>query len=92
MSVLDRKLRRDLRASALLLLAITSIIAIGVACLVSMGSAYNNLNEAKRRYYEQCRMADFSIELKKVPLVELAALADMPGVTEIRPRIQFNAT
>ncbi len=92
MSVLDRKLRRDLRASALLLLAVTSIIAVGVACLVSMGSAYNNLNEAKRRYYEQCRMADFSIELKKVPLVELAPLAAMPGVTEIRPRIQFNAT
>ncbi|KKL66375.1 hypothetical protein LCGC14_2145610, partial [marine sediment metagenome] len=91
-SVLDRKLRRDLRASAVLLLAITSIIAVGVACLVSMGSAYNNLDEARRRYYVQCRMADFSIELKKVPLAELASLAAMPGVTEIRPRIQFFAT
>jgi len=91
-SVLDRKLRRELKASGGLLLAIVSIIAVGVACLVSMGSAYNNLGEAKRRYYTQCRMADFSIELKKVPLAEFAPLAELPGVTEIRGRIQFHAT
>jgi len=91
-SVLDRKLARELKASWGLLLAIISIIAVGVACFVSMGSAYNNLNEAKQRYYRQCRMADFSIELKKVPLAELAPLAELPGVVEIRPRIQFFAT
>jgi len=91
-SVLDRKLRRELRASWLMLLAITSIVAVGVACFISMGSAYNNLNEAKRRYYVQCRTADFSIELKKVPLAELAPLAELPGVAAIRPRIQFPAT
>lgn len=92
MSVLDRKLRRELRASWLLLLAIISIIAVGVACMIAMGSAYFNLGEAQRRYYVQCRMADFSIELKKVPLAELAPLAELPGVAEIRPRIQFGAT
>ncbi len=91
MSVLDRKLGRELRASWGMLAAIVGIIAVGVACLVSMGSSYHNLNEAKRRYYVQCRMADFSVELKKVPLAELAPLAEMPGVTEIRPRIQFHA-
>ena len=92
MSVLDRKLRRELRSSGLLLAAIISIIAVGVACLVTMGSAYFNLKEAKDRYYAQCRMADFSISLKKVPLAELAPLAEMPGVIEIRPRIRFYAT
>jgi putative ABC transport system permease protein len=91
-SVLGRKLRRDLWASRGLLSAITSIIVVGVACLVSMGSAYNNLTEAKRRYYRQCRMADFSIELKKVPLSDLEPVARLPGVARIRPRIQFFAT
>jgi len=91
-SVLDRKLGRELWDSLWLLLAITSIIAVGVACFVSMGSSYNNLRQAKSRYYTQCRMADFSIELKKVPLAELAPVAELPGVTAIRPRIRFAAT
>ena len=92
MSVLDRKLRREMLASWLLLTAITFIIASGMAFFVAMRSSYNNLTEAKRRYYTQCRMADFSIELKKVPLAELAPLAELPGIAAIRPRIQFNAT
>ena len=92
MSVLDRKLVRDLGSSRLLLAAIIGIIAVGVCCFVAMSTAYRNLTEAKRRYYKQCRMADFWIDLKKVPLAELAALAEMPGVAEIRPRIQFYAT
>jgi len=91
-SVLDRKLRRELRTSWLLLMAVVSIIAVGVACFVSMGAAYNNLTEAKQRYYRQCRMAHFWIDLKKVPLAELDALARLPGVAVIRPRIGFYAT
>src|SRR3989339_2080704 len=90
--MLDRKLGRELRASAALLLAITSIIAVGVACFVTLTSSYYNLTEAKRHYYSRCRMADFSIEVKKVPLAELDRVADLPGVAQIRPRIQFYVT
>ena len=95
MSVLDRKLRRDLVASwasVLLLLAIVGIITVGVACFVSMLSCYFNLTAAKQRYYRQCRMADFWVDLKKAPLSELDALAGLPGVSSIRPRIGFFAT
>ncbi len=75
-----------------MLLAILGIIVVGVACFVSMGAAYSNLTEAKARYYRQCRMADFSIELKKVPEADLGEVAALPGVAEIRPRIQFFST
>ncbi|MBC8869454.1 MAG: FtsX-like permease family protein [Planctomycetes bacterium] len=92
MNTLRRKLVRDLYHSKWLLLAITSIIAIGVTCFVSMQSAFHNLDRAKARYYRQCRMADFWIDLKKAPVSELALLADLPGVTEVHPRIQFYAT
>ena len=88
MSVLDRKLRRELRHNAGMLLAVTSIIAVGVACMVTLGSSYYNLSEAKKLYYAQCQMADFSIELKKVPLSELNELTEWPEVAAIRPRIQ----
>ena len=56
-----------------MLLAITSIIAVGVMCFVYMRSAYHNLSLAKWRYYAQCRMADFWIEVKKAPLAEARA-------------------
>ena len=92
MSVLNRKLGRDLRDAKGLLLAIVSIIAIGVACQVSMLSAYHNLTGAKGRYYAQCRMADFWIDLKKIPVSELDVLAELPAVETYRPRIQFGAT
>ena len=91
-SVLDRKLLREVRSSGIMLLAIGSIIAVGVMCFIYMRTAYYNLSLAKFRYYNQCRMADFWIELKKAPLVDVQELLDVPGVTAIRPRIQFFAT
>ncbi len=90
--VLNWKLLRELRSMAGTLTAVAGIIVVGVACYVTLTSAYRNLDEAKRRYYAQCRMADFSIELKKAPVTELTALTDIPGVAEIRPRIQSYAT
>lgn len=92
MKTLDRKLLRELYSSKGLLLAITSIVAVGMTCFVSMLSAYHNLQQAKVRYYRQCRMADFWIELKKAPSVELEQLTQMPGVMQVTPRIQFAAT
>src|SRR3954469_13651776 len=92
MSALRRKLIRDLRASGGLLLAIAVIIAVGVSAFVALRSAHSNLDDARRHYYARCRMADFTVELKKAPEVEVAALGRLPGVVAIRPRLQFRAT
>lgn len=92
MSVLDRKLRRELWGSKGVVLAIASIMAIGVSAYVALNSAYRNLTTAQQLYYTECRFADFSLELKKVPTSDLASLARIPGVLEIRPRIQFFVT
>ncbi|MCH7727858.1 MAG: ABC transporter permease, partial [Planctomycetes bacterium] len=91
MKTLDRKLCREVYRSKWLLLTIASIVAIGVMCFVAMQSAYRNLQQAQHRYYRQCRMADFWIDLKKVPLSELEAVRQIPGVIEAQPRIQFSA-
>ncbi|MBC8355801.1 MAG: FtsX-like permease family protein [Planctomycetes bacterium] len=91
MRTLHRKLVRELYDAKGLLFLIASIIAVGVTCFVAMQSAYHNLDEAKRRYYSQCRMADFWIDLKKVPLAELETLHSISGITEIRSRIRFMA-
>ena len=92
MKTLDRKLIRELYGSKALLLAITGIVAVGITVFVSMRSAYHNLDEAKQRYYRQCRMADFSIELTKAPVAELDRIEKIPGIAELRPRIVFEAT
>lgn len=90
--VLDRKLRRDIRSSAGLLLAIASIMTVGVMYLVAVASCYFNLSRAQSQYYAQGRMADFWIDLKKAPLSEVETIAAMPGVTAVRPRIQSFVT
>ncbi|QDV21730.1 ABC transporter permease [Aureliella helgolandensis] len=92
MSVLHTKLLRDFYRTKGLMLAIASIIAIGIMTLVTMQSAFLNLTYAKHSYYQQCRMADFWITVKKVPSVEVPQLARVDGVSEIQSRIQFSAT
>lgn len=92
MTALGRKLRRDLVHAGGLLVAIALIMSVGICCYVAMSSAHRNLSEALQRYYVQCRMADFSIELKKLPTTDLVVLDQVRGITELRPRIQSNVT
>ncbi|MCA9162670.1 MAG: ABC transporter permease [Planctomycetales bacterium] len=92
MTMLDRKLARDLTAAKGLLLAIAGIIGVGVMCYVTMQSSYHNLARAKIRYYRQSRMADFWIDLKKAPLAEIARLEQLPQLVQLTPRISFSAT
>ncbi|MFH1985237.1 MAG: FtsX-like permease family protein [Pseudomonadota bacterium] len=89
MGILDRKLRRDLVKSWGMLLAVAAIIAVGIGCFIGMLSASRNLLIARTDYYSTCRLADFWIDLKKGPVQEVSRLAMVPGVSEIRQRIQF---
>ncbi|QDU06176.1 outer membrane-specific lipoprotein transporter subunit LolE [Gimesia chilikensis] len=92
MKVLHRKLLRELLAARGVLIAIISIIAVGIGCFIAMFSTYDNLEYSRQNYYRLCHMADFSIELKKVPLGDLEAIAQTPGVTNVLPRIVFEVT
>lgn len=89
MGVLDKKLRRDIFQSWGMLLAVSAIIAVGIGCFIGMLSASRNLQLAKNHYYADNRLADFWIDLKKAPVQEVGRLAVVPGVSEIRTRIQF---
>ncbi len=87
MNVLDRKLRRDLVALRGMLLAVVSIVAVGIGSLVGFQATTDNLAAARDDYYARCRMADFWLELKKAPLASLSTLASTPGVERLRGRI-----
>jgi len=88
-TVLDRKLRRELVLSRGMLAAILAIVAVGCGCFVGMLSTYQSLQLARIDYYSRCRMADFWIDLKKAPLTDVKRLTDVAGVSEIRHRISF---
>lgn len=91
MTPLDRKLLRDVQHAKGLLFAISSIIAVGVMCFVTLRSSYENLNDAMNRFYDDCRMADFWIDLKKVPASEVERLESFPGIAQLDARIRFYA-
>lgn len=89
MGILDRKLLRDIWRSWHMLLAVSAIIAVGIGCFVGMLSAARNLEYARSSYYSSCRLADIWLDLKKAPAEEVKRLAMVPGISEIRERIQF---
>ena len=89
MNALDRKLVRDLRHTWKMLLAVTSIIALGIACYIGMLSSARNLTSAQVSYYSTCRMADFWVDLKKAPVEDVVRQAHLAGISEIHTRIQY---
>jgi putative ABC transport system permease protein len=91
-TVLNKKLRRDLLQSKGMLCAIIALIAVGTSFLIGMTGTYNNLNHSKLTYYSKCRMADFWIDLKKAPIANVdRALKETEGISEIRTRISYPA-
>lgn len=92
MSVLNRKLLRDVVHTKGMLAAIVAIVAVGVGCLVGFQATYRNLAAARDDYYRRCRMADFWIDLKKAPVTAMATVAAVPGVSAARGRIAADVT
>lgn len=92
MKMLNVKLLREVKASGGLLAAIALIMAIGVSCFLALNTAHRNLSGALVEYYDQCRMADFSLDVKKAPNSVLPELGKIPGVRGIRARIQSLVT
>lgn len=91
MTVLNKKLYRDIFQSKGMLIAVIAIITVGVALLVGMFSTFRNLNNARALYYSDCRMADFWIDFKKAPSAELKQIGNIKGISNIRERIVFPA-
>jgi putative ABC transport system permease protein len=87
MKVLSRKLRRDFLAAKGMLVAVVVIVGAGIASLLGFQATTNNLNAARVQYYAECQIADFWVDLKKVPLSELAAVEQIDGIATLRSRI-----
>jgi putative ABC transport system permease protein len=86
-SLLDRKLRRDISAMWGQVLTIALLVAAGVAVFVGSVSTYDSLSAAVERFYATARFPQVFVTLKRAPLSIVPQLNAIPGVATVETRI-----
>lgn len=92
MRALQRKLWRDLSHLRGQVVAISVVVACGVATVVTTRTAYDSLVRSQAAYYAEFRFADIFAQLKRAPDATAAQIARIPGVTAVLTRIVFDVT
>jgi putative ABC transport system permease protein len=91
-SILDRKLLRDLWEMKGQAFAIASVIAAGVTMFVTYMSNFDSLQQTRQTYYERARFADVFASLKRAPASLEARIAAIPGVDVVATRVIADVT
>ncbi|HET6671526.1 MAG TPA: FtsX-like permease family protein [Pyrinomonadaceae bacterium] len=92
MATLDRKLIRDVIHLRGQIVAITLVVACGVASFVAMRSTYNSLLASRQSYYESYRFADVFVQLKRAPDSLATRISEIPGVGKVEFRVVADVT
>ncbi len=87
MSLLDRKLARDIFAMRGQVMTIALVVAAGMAVFVASISTYNSLRAGRDRFYDSARFPQIFVTLKRAPLSVVAQIRETPGVAAVEPRI-----
>jgi putative ABC transport system permease protein len=91
MSVLNKKLIRDLMHLWGQALAIALVMAAGVATLILSVGSYRSLDETRRTYYERNRFADVFAQARRAPNHLAERLEQLLGVATVETRIARDA-
>ena len=86
-SLLDRKLLRDLLRLKGQALTIALVVAVGVANYITLRSAWRALGQSQAAYYDRYRFADVFAHLKRAPNSVADRVADIDGVAKVSARI-----
>ena len=89
-SALTRKLIRDLLHLRGQVIAISLVVACGVAVFVTTRTAYESLLISQATYYADYRFADVFASLKRAPEALATRIAAIPGVASVRTRVVFD--
>jgi putative ABC transport system permease protein len=84
---LERKLLVDLRRLWGQSVAISLVLACGVATFVMSVSTLRSLEATRDRYYHDYRFADVFVHLKRAPAGLRGRLAEIPGVVGVSTRV-----
>lgn len=85
--ILLKKILRDLYARKVSIAALILIASIGTGSFVGMSMIYRDLDRSREKYYEQYRLADFVLNMKRGPENTVSQAADFPNIIETRGRI-----
>jgi putative ABC transport system permease protein len=91
-SLLDRKLLRDLRALKSQALAVALVMACGLAMMIMTRSLILSLTETRDTYYEEYRFAHVFARLKRASNAVRDELAAIPGVATVQTSIAIQVT
>ena len=87
MSLLDRKLLRDIAAMRGQVITIALVVAAGVAVFVASVSTFDSLQSGRDRFYASARFPQVFVTLKRAPLSVVAQLNEISGIAAVEPRI-----
>lgn len=91
-SQLKRKLWRDLRHIAGQAVAVSLVIACGLAMMIMARSLIHSLESTRQEYYERNRFAEVFAVLKRAPNSILERIEAIPGVATVEPAISSQVT
>jgi putative ABC transport system permease protein len=86
-SLLDRKLLRDLSAMRGQVITVALVVAAGIAVFVASISTYQSLQAGRDRFYAETRFPQVFVTLKRAPLAIVRQIERIPGVAAVEPRI-----
>jgi putative ABC transport system permease protein len=89
---LDRKLLRDLSRMKGQVLAVSLVMACGLAMMIMTRSLILTLESSRAGYYQQYAFADVFSSLKRAPLAVADRLKSLPGVAIAEPRVVVDVT
>lgn len=91
MSLLNRKLRRDLFGLKSQALAVALVMACGLTMMIMTRSLILTLENTRDDYYRDYRFADVFVRLKRAPNAIADDLATIPGVAAVQTSIALAA-
>lgn len=92
LSNLDRKLLRDLNRMKGQAVAVSLVMACGLAMLIMARSLIHSLESTRQEYYEAHRFAEIFAHLKRAPNSLASRLAEIPGVAAAQAGISVMVT
>ena len=92
LSPLDRKLLRDLARMKGQVVAVSLVMACGLAMMIMTRSLILTLESTRDAYYQKYALADVFGSLKRAPLDMADRVAELPGVSRVEARVAVDVT